>query len=47
VALTPIWLLIAYFLTELEEKELVNQYGDQYRDYQRRVPRLIPLIKWL
>ena len=25
VALTPIWLLIAFFVTELEEKELVNQ----------------------
>lgn len=47
VALTPVWFLICYLLTELEEQELVKQYGDQYREYQRRVPRLIPFVKWL
>jgi len=47
VALTLVWFLICYIEIELEEQELVKQYGDEYRDYQRRVPRLIPFVKWL
>lgn len=31
-----------YLVTILEERELVERFGEQYRDYQRRVPRLIP-----
>lgn len=31
-----------YLLTRLEERELVDRFGDAYRAYQRRVPRLVP-----
>ncbi len=37
-------LFTAYIVTALvfEERDLVRAFGDEYREYQRRVPRLIP-----
>jgi protein-S-isoprenylcysteine O-methyltransferase Ste14 len=44
--LIPIAYIPALFLRlRLEEPALVNKFGDAYRDYQRRVPMLIP-YKW-
>ncbi|MGO1068958.1 methanethiol S-methyltransferase [Lysobacter sp. CA199] len=39
---TTSYILIAI---RLEERDLVAAYGDDYRDYQRRVPKLLPLLK--
>ncbi len=37
--------LIAYFITmELEERELIHRFGNQYREYQMRVPKFFPKI---
>lgn len=44
MALTPLWLLIIWALTHVEEEALVREYGEAYRQYQSRVPRLIPRI---
>ncbi len=44
IALTPLWLLIIWALTHVEEESLVRQYGDAYRHYQSTVPRLLPRI---
>jgi protein-S-isoprenylcysteine O-methyltransferase Ste14 len=33
-------LVILYFSTAGEEKRLVEQFGDDYRDYMKRVPRM-------
>ena len=41
VLITFIYLIIG---TRLEEKKLVNQFGDAYRDYQKRVKMLIPYV---
>ena len=44
IALTPVWLLVAWVLTQVEEEALVREYGDTYRDFQARVPRLFPRL---
>jgi protein-S-isoprenylcysteine O-methyltransferase Ste14 len=38
-ALWTIWIIIG---TRLEERDLAAEFGDGYRDYQKRVPMLIP-----
>ena len=35
-------LLWAYFVARLEERELLDRYGDEYRQYCERVPRFLP-----
>jgi methanethiol S-methyltransferase len=37
-----LWTLWIYFGTFLEEADLVAEFGDAYRDFQRNVPRLFP-----
>jgi protein-S-isoprenylcysteine O-methyltransferase Ste14 len=44
IALTPVWLLVVWILTRVEEESLVREYGDAYRDLQARVPRLFPRL---
>ena len=31
--------------TLLEEKKLINEFGESYKQYQKRVPMLIPFTK--
>jgi protein-S-isoprenylcysteine O-methyltransferase Ste14 len=45
IALTPVWLLMAWVLTQVEEESLVREYGDAYRDFQAHVPRLLPRLR--
>ncbi len=45
VALTPVWLLVVWVLTQVEEEALVREYGDAYRHFQERVPRLFPHLR--
>jgi protein-S-isoprenylcysteine O-methyltransferase Ste14 len=33
---------VLYLITMLEERELIARFGEEYRQYQREVPRLIP-----
>ncbi len=42
VALTPVWLVMIWILTQVEEESLIREYGDAYREFQSRVPRLFP-----
>jgi methanethiol S-methyltransferase len=41
--LWTVWIVIGSYL---EEIDLVAAFGDGYREYQKRVPMLIPLLKW-
>ncbi len=43
VAITPLWIN----LIKLEERELVEYWGQVYLDYMRRTPMLIPRLKKL
>jgi protein-S-isoprenylcysteine O-methyltransferase Ste14 len=40
--LWTIWIIIGTFL---EERDLIASFGDEYRNYQRKVPMLIP-YRW-
>jgi protein-S-isoprenylcysteine O-methyltransferase Ste14 len=33
---------VGYLMIVLEERELIERFGEEYRKYQRKVPRLIP-----
>lgn len=40
--LAALALPVLYVVTLLEERELVERFGEVYRQYQRKVPRLVP-----
>ncbi len=42
--LFTIWIVVA---TRLEERDLVNEFGQDYRDYQKKVPMLVPSMSVL
>jgi protein-S-isoprenylcysteine O-methyltransferase Ste14 len=40
-----LWFILHWPAIQEEEKFLVSKYGDEYRDFQRRVPALLPSLK--
>jgi protein-S-isoprenylcysteine O-methyltransferase Ste14 len=44
LVLTPIWLLFYIITTFYEERRLEEEFGNEYREYKKRVRRIIPLI---
>lgn len=42
LGLWVIILLFYYFISQYEERLLIRHFGDAYREYQKRVPMLIP-----
>ncbi|MFC1699963.1 methyltransferase family protein [Candidatus Omnitrophota bacterium] len=45
IILLVAWIVIIWPVTFLEEKELSNRFGEEYKIYQNRVPRLLPKIR--
>jgi protein-S-isoprenylcysteine O-methyltransferase Ste14 len=43
--LLPLVIPMGLWLLALEERELVERFGDAYRQYQREVPQLIPRLR--
>jgi methanethiol S-methyltransferase len=41
--LWTVWIVIGSYF---EESDLIVEFGDAYREYQKRVPMLVPLLKW-
>jgi protein-S-isoprenylcysteine O-methyltransferase Ste14 len=41
--LWTVWIVIGSYF---EERDLIVEFGDAYREYQKRVPMLMPLLKW-
>jgi protein-S-isoprenylcysteine O-methyltransferase Ste14 len=42
VALFPLIVLAYYFLARSEERKVEEEFGDEYREYRKRVPMFIP-----
>ena len=42
-----IWISIIIFLIEIEEKELVGKFGEEYLKYKKNTPMLLPNLKCL
>ena len=42
VAMFPVIVIAYVLLARKEERQMVEQFGDRYREYQRRVPMFIP-----
>ena len=42
---TPLVLLVVYIISWKEEKEMVREFGDEYRRYQGIVPMFIPRLR--
>lgn len=41
----PFYVIIILILSKKEEKELIREFGDQYKDYMKKVPMLIPGLR--
>lgn len=42
LVLTPLMVVLIYFISRKEEKELIKEFGKEYVDYKKKVPMLIP-----
>ena len=40
----PITTGLLYWVTEMEERELVERFGEAYEQYRQRVPRFLPSL---
>ena len=43
VAMYPILVIMYYLLARKEEKELQNEFGDEYKSYRQNTPMFVPI----
>ena len=41
---TPLMIFVVYMISRKEEIELVNEFGDEYENYRKKVPMLVPRL---
>jgi protein-S-isoprenylcysteine O-methyltransferase Ste14 len=41
---TPLIILLIYIVSKKEEKELIREFGESYKNYKKNVPMLIPKV---
>jgi len=42
---TPLMIVLVYFISWKEEKELIREFGKEYEDYKEKVPMLMPRLR--
>jgi len=42
---TPLMLVFVYLISKKEEQELIREFGNEYEQYKKRVPMLIPRLR--
>lgn len=45
ISVTPLIMLYLYILSKIEEKELIKEFGNDYRNYMKKVNMFLPLLK--
>jgi protein-S-isoprenylcysteine O-methyltransferase Ste14 len=44
ILLTIFFVLASFYLKRVEEPRLINDFGDEYKEYQRRVSMIVPIF---
>jgi len=42
---TPLMIVLVYLISMKEEEELIREFGKEYKDYEKRVPMLLPRLR--
>ncbi len=43
--LTPLMVVLIYLISRKEEEELIREFGEEYEDYKKKVPMLMPRLR--
>ena len=45
VLITPLMVILIYLISRKEEKELIREFGEEYENYRKAVPMLMPRLR--
>lgn len=46
VLMAPVLAVVYYRLSRREEKDMINHFGDKYKEYMTRTPMFLPAQRW-